>query len=83
LIQSTYGQLLTAKLAFFAGMFALAATNRFWLAPALMAARPSGSRKSEVCRSRLRNHILAEPGLGLLVLATVSILGTIRPAVGQ
>jgi putative copper resistance protein D len=83
LIQSTYGQLLMAKFAFFAAMLALAVANRFWLIPVLAAAGSSESRRSEVWRSRLRNHVLAEQSLGLLVLLLVSILGTIRPAIGQ
>lgn len=83
LIHSTYGQILMAKLAFFAGMLTLAAANRFWLVPALESSRRSGAVVSDVWRGKLRTHVLSEQGLGLLVLLSVSILGTIRPAIGQ
>lgn len=82
-LQTTYGQILMAKLAFFAGMLALAAANRFWLVPALEASARGGAGSSHVWRSKLRTHVLSEQGLGLLVLLSVSILGTIRPAIGQ
>lgn len=83
LLKTTYGQILMAKLVFFAGMLALAATNRFWLAPALEASGGGGVSGSDVWRSKLRTHVLSEQGLGLLVLLSVSILGTIQPAIGQ
>ena len=82
LLHSAYGQILVAKLAFFAGMLALAAANRFWLVPALEASGHDAAG-SDVWRRRLRTHVLCEQGLGLLVLLSVSILGTIRPAIGQ
>ncbi|WNV12808.1 CopD family protein [Tardiphaga sp. 709] len=83
LLHSAYGQILMAKLAFFAGMLALAAANRFWLVPALEASGHDAAGCSDVWRSKLRAHVLCEQGLGLLVLLSVSILGTIRPAIGQ
>ncbi|KZD21198.1 copper homeostasis membrane protein CopD [Tardiphaga robiniae] len=83
LLHSAYGQILMAKLAFFAGMLALAAANRFWLVPALEASGRGGVGASDVWRSKLRTHVLSEQGLGLLVLLSVSVLGTIRPAIGQ
>lgn len=83
LLHSTYGQILMAKLAFFAGMLALAAANRFWLVPALKASERGGAGACDVWRRKLRTHVLSEQGLGLLVLLSVSILGTIRPAIGQ
>jgi putative copper resistance protein D len=81
--RSAYGQILLAKLAFFAGMLALAAANRFWLIPALEAAKAGEPGASEVWRRKLWIHVLSEQALGLLILLSVSILGTIRPAVGQ
>jgi len=36
-----------------------------------------------VWTTRLRNHVLGEQLLGLMVLLIVSVLGTIRPAIGQ
>lgn len=83
LIHSTYGQILIAKLALFAGMLVLAAANRFWLVPALESSRRTGAGMSDVWHGKLRTHVLSEQGLGLLVLLSVSILGTIRPAIGQ
>ncbi|CAN5191522.1 copper resistance inner membrane protein PcoD [soil metagenome] len=83
LLHSAYGQILMAKLAFFAGMLALAAANRFWLVPALEASGHGAAVGSDAWRNKLRNHVLSEQALGLLVLLSVSILGTIRPAIGQ
>jgi putative copper resistance protein D len=83
LFNSTYGQILIAKLAFFAGMLALAAANRFWLVPALEASGTGGAQDADVWRSKLRTHVVSEQGLGLLVLLSVSMLGTLRPAIGQ
>lgn len=74
---SLYGQLLMAKLGLFTLMLLLAATNRFWLVPAV-AAR-DGNLKSETSLARLRNHIIAEQILGLLIIAIVSVLGTLGP----
>lgn len=81
LLNSTYGLILVAKLVSFGGMLALAAANRFWLVPALVAAGRSGA--GEVWRGKLRTHVIGEQGLGLLVLLCVSVLGTVRPAIGQ
>jgi putative copper resistance protein D len=80
LFQTTYGRVLLAKLVLFAAMLTLAAANRFWLVPRMEAARAAGH---EFWRGRLRNHVLGEQALGLLVLLSVSVLGTIRPAIGQ
>lgn len=83
LFVSTYGWILMAKLACFAAMLALAAANRFWLMPALEAAGRVGASTNDSWKRRLRTHVLGEHGLGLLVLLCVSIIGTIRPAIGQ
>jgi putative copper resistance protein D len=83
LFQTSYGRILLGKLVFFAGMLALAAANRFWLVPGMEAARTAGPGDRELWRSRLRTHVLGEQALGLLVLLSVSVLGTIRPAIGQ
>lgn len=76
-----YGELLLFKLALFAGMLSLAAINRFWLVPSMSKANADGG--GSVWKGRLRNQVIAEQSLGLLVLSIVSVLGTIRPAVGQ
>jgi putative copper resistance protein D len=83
LIHSTYGLILIAKLVFFVGMLMLAAANRFWLVPALKASERTGTGVSGFWRRRLRIHVLSEQGLGLLILLCVSVVGTIRPAIGQ
>jgi len=80
LLTTQYGQLLLTKLALFAGMLSLAAINQFWLVPSMSKARVAGV---SVWERRLRTHVLAEQTLGLLVLSIVSVLGTIRPAIGQ
>lgn len=77
-----YGQLLLAKLALFAGMLLLAAINRFWLVPSFGKAQARGAEAS-VWNGRLRTHVLGEQLLGLVVLMIVSVLGAIRPAIGQ
>jgi putative copper resistance protein D len=71
------------KLAFFAAMLALAAANRFWLVPQMIAARAGASGEPSVWLGRLRYHVLGEQLLGLMILLAVSILGTMWPAVGQ
>lgn len=77
LIATTYGRLLSAKVAIFLVMAGLAAVNRFRLTPRLGGpATPSTARTL----NRLRLHVAAEQGLGLLVLAIVSALGTLDPA---
>jgi putative copper resistance protein D len=83
LLGTTYGRILIAKLAFFAGMLALAAANRFWLMSAMETAKTADPNNRELWRRRLRTHVLGEQALGLLVLLSVSVLGTIRPALGQ
>ena len=83
LLNTTYGQILIAKLVFFAGMLALAAANRFWLVPARETSKAADSNSRESGRGKLRNHVLGEQALGLLVLLSVSVLGTIQPAIGQ
>jgi putative copper resistance protein D len=82
LLTTQYGQLLLAKLALFAGMLLLAVTNRFWIVPSMSKAR-AGDGTSSVWTGRLRAHVAGEQLLGLMVLAIVSVLGPIRPAIGQ
>jgi putative copper resistance protein D len=81
LLTTLYGQLLLAKLGLFGAMLALAAANRFWLVPRMIKTEDSGA--PAVWLGRLRYHVLGEQFLGLMVLLAVSVLGTMRPAVGQ
>jgi putative copper resistance protein D len=81
LLTTLYGQLLLAKLGLFGAMLALVAANRFWLVPRMI--KTEDSRAAAVWLGRLRYHVLGEQFLGLMVLLAVSVLGTMRPAVGQ
>jgi putative copper resistance protein D len=83
LFATPYGQLLIVKLFLFAGMLALAVSNRFWIVPSLTKAPTDDRNGSAVWTARLRNHVLGEQLLGFMVLVIVSALGTMRPAVGQ
>jgi putative copper resistance protein D len=83
LLTTPYGQILLVKLGLFAAMLALAAANRFWFVPRMMETRAGASRNASMWLGRLRYHVLGEQFLGLMVLLAVSVLGTIRPAVGQ
>lgn len=80
---TAYGQVLIAKLLLFGGMLALAVLNRFWLVPLMSRPRTDGSGGSTAQAGRLRNHVLVEQLLGLMILLIVSILGTMHPAAGQ
>jgi putative copper resistance protein D len=82
LLTTQYGQMLLAKLVLFAGMLFLAFMNRFWLILSMNRVCADGAGLS-VWTDRLRNHILGEQFLGLMVLLIVSVLGTMRPAAGQ
>jgi len=79
LFGTSYGELLLSKLGLFGLMLCLAASNRFWLVPAL-AMKPAAG-VSDLVLTRLRRHIQAEQILGILVVAVVSLLGTLAPAV--
>lgn len=78
---SPYGQLLIIKLGLFALMLLLAAMNRFWLVPGLLAS--GGGLENKVCLLRLRWHVLGEQLLGVLIIALFSVLGTLAPPEGQ
>ena len=73
-----YVQLLTLKLALFAAMLGLAATNRFRLTPALSRDLNAGVVPLEALRA-LRRSIAIEAGLAASVLAIVAWLGTLVP----
>jgi putative copper resistance protein D len=75
----SYGKLPLLKLGLFGLMLCLAASNRFWLVPAL--ARPTTASQSALVLARLRRNILAEQMLGLVVVGIVSLLGTLSPAI--
>jgi putative copper resistance protein D len=83
LLTTAYGRMLITKLLLFGGMLALAALNRLWLVPSMIKARAEDSNGFASWTGRLRSHVLGEQLLGLMVLLIVSVLGTIRPAIGQ
>lgn len=74
---SLYGQLLIIKLGLFALMLLLAAMNWFWLVPAIAGPHPQKSL------FRLRNHVIGEQVLGVLIIALVSVFGTLAPFGGS
>ncbi|MFI4935623.1 MAG: copper homeostasis membrane protein CopD [Caulobacterales bacterium] len=74
---SDYGRLLALKVALFLLMAALAATNRFRVTPKLAAGDAEGA-----WLAHLKRNVVAEQGLGILILAVVSVLGTMAPATG-
>jgi putative copper resistance protein D len=79
LIGTTYGELLLLKLGLFGLMLYLAASNRFWLVPALATAATIS--QSDLALARLRRNILAEQILGVLVVRIVGLPGTLSPAI--
>lgn len=79
LIDTTYGQLLSLKLALLGIMLTLAASNRFWLVPAI--ARSTTANGTGNFLVKLRRHVLAEQMLGLVVVGIVSLLGMLSPAI--
>lgn len=72
---AAYNRVLVAKLVMFGAMLGLAAANRFWLTPRLSAALDAGEELGDATRA-LRISLLAETGLGILVLAAATWLGT-------
>lgn len=71
-----YGDVLIVKLAAFAAMLGLAASNRFRLTPAL--ASPSVSLSDNAWRS-IRRSVALEAAAGFAVLALVAWLGILAP----
>lgn len=77
LIESTYGRLLFVKFGIFATMLALAASNRFRLAPALELAMRSDDTSGAV--AALKRSLCTEMTLAFVVLGLVAWLGTLNP----
>lgn len=75
---SLYGQLLIVKLALFALMLAIAASNRFRLTPGLGEVLGRGGDPRRALR-RLRRNIIAETLIGAALLAVVAVMGTLAP----
>ena len=77
LTQTTYGQLLLAKVGLFIAMLVFAAANRFRHTPRLAKAEGDGGVLSAV--RALRRSILLEAGIGMGILILVAWLGTLAP----
>jgi putative copper resistance protein D len=73
-IGTDYNRLLLAKIGLFIALLAIAAVNRRQLRPQL-----SNGRNYRRAIRQLQWNSLAEVGLGLLVLAIVSVLGRVPP----
>ncbi len=78
LLTSPYGLLLDAKLVLFAAMVVLAAANRYRFTPRLSAALAQTGSHDESAVV-LRRSVALELGLAVLVLAIVSLMGTLEP----
>ncbi len=74
---TTYGILLSAKLALFAAMMVLAALNRFHLSPLLKRSLLAG--EYSVAIRALRRSMVVEFSAAVLILCLVAWLGTLSP----
>jgi putative copper resistance protein D len=72
LVGTDYGRVLLVKIALALAMVTVALVNRFALTPKISAAGAAGVHA-------LRRSVLLEQGVGLLVLVSVALLGTIHP----
>jgi copper resistance protein D len=81
LFATTYGQLLMCKLALFALMLALAATNRLRETPRLAGRAPvAGDDSRQIALGRLRRNATVEVAAGVAIIGIVAILGITMPA---
>jgi putative copper resistance protein D len=78
LLHTTYGQVLMVKVACFLFMVALAAFNRLFLMPRL-----AGASDGEEPLQLLLRSVAAEQIFAILVVASVSLLGTLAPAMDR
>jgi putative copper resistance protein D len=76
LIGTPYGRLLALKILLFLVMVCVALFNRFRLLPHLRRETQASATTAALARS-----VLCEQGLGLAILAVVSVLGTWPPAI--
>lgn len=77
LVTSHYGILLSLKLTFFLAMLALAAANRYRLAPMLEASVIHGKHGPAI--AGLRGSLILESGCALVILALIACLGMLNP----
>lgn len=78
LLTTPYGLMLSAKLAVFVGMLALAASNRFVLTPCLHRALADVSQKPSAIGA-LRRSLVLETLLAVMLLGLVAVMGTLAP----
>jgi len=76
LVRTPYGRLLSLKILLFLAMVAVALFNRFRLLPRLRRDSQASAATGALARS-----VFCEQGLGLAILAVVSVLGTWPPAI--
>jgi copper resistance protein D len=79
LFNTTYGQVLMVKIVCFLSMLALALFNRVFLMPRLAAGTDDGGTSLRL----LLRSIAAEQIFAILVVASVSLLGTLPPAMDR
>jgi putative copper resistance protein D len=77
LITTAYGRVLLVKISLVAVMLAIASLNRFILAPKIVRAQASG--RAYEATAALYRSVAVEQAVGLFVLASVAVLGTIHP----
>ena len=75
LFTTPYGLWLVAKILLFLIMIGIATANRLWIIPSMARAADTS-----VWIEKLRRHVFAEQAVGMLILAVVSVLGTLAPA---
>jgi putative copper resistance protein D len=80
LFSTNYGRVLVTKVCLVAVMVGLALLNRFGIAPAVIGPDPDGRTAAKPFKALWRS-VTAEFLLGLAVLAAVSVLGTLPPAI--
>jgi putative copper resistance protein D len=82
LYSTPYGIMLLSKIGLFGAMLMLAIHNRYWTTSALRADLAAGL-DTRLTLGNLRATVVTEMALGLLVLLTVSVLGTLEPPASE
>lgn len=79
LFRTTYGHILIVKIALFVLMVSVAIINRFVVTPDAARQKPS-ALMTEMAFKRLWRNVALELSLGISIIAVVSVLGTLAPA---
>ena len=77
LVKSTYGLLLTIKVALFVAMLVLAAANRYHLSPLLDRSLQTGSYAPAI--NALQRSIILEFAVAIVIVSLVAWFGTLSP----